>query len=231
MTCFSCPNTADVTFLDKRIDFGIALTRSSSQILRTAKITNQGDFDIDIELKSSPDWIELNVVRSFDSNGNQRQEGHLVIKSEQQLTIGPRGAIEMDIYGSAATLETGTAVGAVSFAVLYGSGKYNGCVGRDATFDTLMEVARVPTLNTPGSVKAAGLSLMGFSMLTALVFAAWLAKNRKHAIVKAMQPVFMIGICAGSIIIALAILPLTIEDALVSADDADAADFIPNWSC
>jgi hypothetical protein len=210
LTCFPCPDTKNVVFTKERIEFD---GDSGSTIVHSGRteIINNEKFPIVIQRESSPSWIDFT---SFSGT--------------EKMTIGPGSSLPLEFTASAATLEAGTALGAISFAVLDG-GNFPGCVGRDATFEVFIRISPQPELNKPESIRFVGLTLMSFALLTCLFCAFWVWRHREKRIVKAMQPQFLSMICAGNFIIALSIIPMSIEDEISSQDGRNMSCMATPW--
>lgn len=72
-------------------------------------------------------------------------------------------------------------------------------------------------LNRP--TRAAGYSLMGIVLSLSVFFAIWIALYRQSRVVKTMQPIFLIPVCMGIFISTLSILPLGLDDGVISNVD------------
>jgi hypothetical protein len=219
LTCFDCPNSAQVDFAKKRITFGIDqnVVAGEHQLhYGSAEIVNKDADFISIEQKSSPFWMYILSVEGHANDKAPRidEDGNLL----EQVKIAPGEQVVFKFSASAEKLDSGTALGSTSFAVFYDSGQYRGCVGKDATFEVLMDVMPEPQFYTPGAVRAGGLSLMFIAVLLAAGCAFWVWKHRKNRSIMAMQPLFLISICAGCFVLALTIIPLSIQDQIVSPD-------------
>ena len=69
-----------------------------------------------------------------------------------------------------------------------------------------------------------GLGLMTVCLLLTLALAGWVYRHRKAPVVQAMQPVFLIMLCAGNIITNFTIVPLSVDDSMTSSQQhLDAA--------
>lgn len=69
---------------------------------------------------------------------------------------------------------------------------------------------------------------MGYSLgivviLLSLGFGVWVWVNRKHRVVKVSQPIFLLLICFGVIVLASAIFSLGIDDSIATQEGANAA--------
>lgn len=73
--------------------------------------------------------------------------------------------------------------------------------------------------NHLGSIRALGFTLMGIILFTSTSFAVWVFCNRNQRVVRALQPIFLMTICAGVFIMGSAILPISIDDEIASLED------------
>jgi hypothetical protein len=63
-----------------------------------------------------------------------------------------------------------------------------------------------------GNLSALGYVLLSFSSLDSILLMCWKLLNRTSRPVQASQPFFMIMLCIGSIIMASAMIPMSIDD-------------------
>lgn len=74
-----------------------------------------------------------------------------------------------------------------------------------------------------------GLILCSFVALLSVLCASWVIYNRKHRVVLASQPIFLLMVCLGTIILASTIIPLSIDDQHSSKSACDAACVSAPW--
>jgi hypothetical protein len=148
--------------------------------------------------------------------------------NREPVTLLSGESIALEFLVDSSGLEVGTALGTVSFGVL-DSENSKSCVGLDATFDVFLRVTPDEELNHLGSVRAVGLSLMAIAVLTAVLYAVWVYWNRQLRIVKTMQPIFLVTICIGVGVMALAIVPLSIDDGIASTRGCDMSCMSIPW--
>ena len=74
----------------------------------------------------------------------------------------------------------------------------------------------------PG-VRAGVLTLFGITFALALGFVVWTVRHKKDRVVLASQPFFLLTICAGTMIVSSAIVPLSIDDKVASLDGCSIA--------
>jgi gamma-aminobutyric acid type B receptor len=119
-------------------------------------------------------------------------------------------------------MDAGTALGTVTIGVL-DAGRHPGCEVQDATFDAMARITPQTTTSYIGGIRALGWSLTAVACLTAVFFAVWVTINRKERAVAAMQPLFLVTVCVGVFIMALTILPLSVDEQIASKRGCDFA--------
>ncbi|CAB9518437.1 acid type B receptor subunit 2 [Seminavis robusta] len=85
----------------------------------------------------------------------------------------------------------------------------------------------VDTHSISSGLRAVGLVMGTLAILSAVGGAIWTILAREQRIVKASQPIFLLLICAGVLLMSLAIIPMSIDDNVV--DDPDAACATIPW--
>jgi len=211
-TCFDCPKTDKVVFTDRLAEFE-GRSGENKSFAGRATIVNGENYKIVLELKSKPSWLTISEPANVD---------------DLTVTLEPNQKLQLEYQVSAFTLESGTALASLSFGVLDG-GQFPGCEGRDAVFDVFMRVKKQPELFKPGSIRNAGLSLMGVVILVAILCSVWVYRHRNRHVVRQMQPFFLIVICVGVSVLALSIIPLSYEDYIASPDGRDMACMATPW--
>jgi hypothetical protein len=66
--------------------------------------------------------------------------------------------------------------------------------------------------NLIGSIHVVRYILFGIVFSTALLCAAWTLQSRKTPVVRASQPIFLVVLCVGVLIMASSPIPLSFED-------------------
>lgn len=222
-SCLDCPQVSNVAFSDEKVEFSGQQGSKEVQSQRVI-LVNREIFSVSIVPKSIPAWVALTPEdpNLLGSNGDP-------IKVDGGVsTLGPGESIACALAVSAMSLEAGTALGTVAFGVL-GGASYPGCVGSDVTFDVFMRVTPEPNNNVLGSFWAVGFTLMGIAVATALAFACWVYANRMTRIVKTLQPSFLMILCAGLMIVALSIIPLSFDDGSASIQGCNIACMAAPW--
>ena len=77
--------------------------------------------------------------------------------------------------------------------------------------------------NLIGDVRWIGYALGIVSILLSFGFGGWVAYNRKHRVIKISQPMFLLLVIFGVLVLSSAIFPLGIDDSVASQAGCDAA--------
>jgi hypothetical protein len=220
-TCFDCPDSTRVAFSEKEFQYQIPHSMNvplESRVL----LLNEAPFAVSVGPSSIPSWVSftrfyLNSTIPIDPPSNGKRA---VLQSGGSLTI--------DFTVRSRGLSSGTALGTVSFGVHVG-GAYPGCDGQETTFDILIRVAPPLELNQLGNIRYIGLGLSAIILLTAAGFALWVRRSRETRIVKTMQPLFLVTICCGVFVLGAVLVPLSIDDEIVSNQGCDIACISMPW--
>jgi hypothetical protein len=222
LTCFPCPAYEHVTFSDELLEFQADNDSDDTPSGRVV-LVNRETFGVTIQLKSSPSWVKFTepalVFGKVDNSD----------KTPIQLSSGESLVLEFDVLTSSLVSGTDrTALGTVSFGVEDG-GSYPGCSGLDATFDISLRVTPAEELNQLGSIRYAGIALMAIVFVTTAAFVSWVHFYRKTRIVKVMQPIFLLTVCFGVFILSSSIIPMSLDDGIISEESCDIACMAMPW--
>mmetsp|Transcript_15928 Transcript_15928/g.30312 ORF Transcript_15928/g.30312 Transcript_15928/m.30312 type:complete len:1173 (-) Transcript_15928:79-3597(-) len=218
-TCSPCPTQATVTFLSEQIEFeGDDLTET-----KATRLVNTALYGVAVLVKSKPAWVSITSA-VFDNSGLEvdLSEGAPSVAMGYGETLIISFAVDM------ARLEPGTAQGTVAFGVLDG-GNLPGCSGRDTAFEVFARKYPPEDLNQLGSIRYVGWGLAGIAVIMALSSSAWVFYYRQSQIVRTLQPAFLVTISAGVLVMALALIPLGIDDELVSENWCDISCMSIPW--
>ena len=84
-------------------------------------------------------------------------------------------------------------------------------------------------LNQLTRVRGLGLALAGIVCVSSIVFAGWVVWNRDIRVVKASQPIFLGTICVGTFVMALAVIPFSVDDGIASDEGCNIACMAAPW--
>jgi hypothetical protein len=215
-TCAECSLGEHVAFSDEILRFEMEGTSDSRQKGRII-LVNRELFSVTVVPKSVPSWVDFTGISLSEIEVNR-----------EPMTLLSGESVALEFLIGSPGLEVGTALGTVSFGIL-DSENPQSCVGRDATFDIFLRVSPDEEMNQLGSIRLVGLSLMAIAVLTAMFYAVWVYWNRQLRIVNTLQPIFLITICIGVGLMALGIVPLSIDDGIASTRGCDIACMSVPW--
>lgn len=218
-TCSPCPTKTAVSFLSERIDFD----GDDSAQTETIRLVNADLYDVAVLIKSKPTWVSITSV-VFDNSGADID----LTNDTPSARIGSGETLLISFVVNMASLEPGTAQGTVAFGVLDG-GSFPGCSGQDATFEVFARKFPSEDLHQLGSIRYVGWGLGGVAVIFALWLSVWVFYYRHTQIVRTLQPVFLVTISTGVAVMALSLVPLGIDDQIVSDDWCDISCMSIPW--
>ena len=86
-----------------------------------------------------------------------------------------------------------------------------------------MYVSENENENLIGDVRWIGYALGIVIILLSFGFGGWVYYNRKHRVIKISQPIFLLLVIFGVLVLSSAIFPLGIDDSIASQEGCDAA--------
>jgi hypothetical protein len=218
--CEKCPERIAVSFLSEALEFD-GLQGSKDEASGQISMVNSELDQVMVVPKSKPAWLNYSTAKFESGDTVQVVEG-------EAISVPSGGRIKYSFQAVTSELEPGTAQGTVAFAVLNG-GNFPGCAGQDATFEVLMRVSPVENLNHLGPIKYLGFTLTAVAVITSLFLSGWVWYYRNLRIVKTLQPFFLMTISTGMLVMALAIIPLSIDDGTSSQRGCDIACMASPW--
>jgi hypothetical protein len=221
-SCFKCPSLENVDFSDEFLKFEADAGESVVDDGRIL-LVNREPTNVTVLLKSKPKWME------FTSASIGLKELERVDYSPTSLASGD--SLVLNFLLRASSLGQGvdrSALGTVSFSVV-DAGRFQGCTGRDATFDVELRVTPPDNYNYLGGFFYVGVAFAAIVFLTSLCFTVFVFINRNRHVIKVMQPVFLLTICLGVTIMASAMIPMGIDDGLVSDRGVDIVCMSIPW--
>ena len=211
--CSPCPGVSHISFSDDLVE----LEASDGDVVSSRVVLSNRDlFNITVAVRSIPSWV------NFDEDDVGLLKATTILQ--------PGESVVVDFSIDASGLERGTTRSTVYLGVFL-EGSYRNCLtNRDITFDVSVRVipeAEFNWISTP--IRAVGLTLMVVVISTSMGFGLWTYLLRKNKVVRASQPMFLYIICAGTIVLALAILPLSIDDRIASFRACNATCMSLPW--
>ena len=217
-TCVSCPDSAGVAFLKDTLEFkgevGYSLPNQEISFVNTLS------YNITVASRSLPFWIHFDGSQDTNSLGNRL--------SLEFQDLAPGEEVVLDVGVNASSLQPGTATGSAIFGVL-NENQFPGCTRPDATFDMIVRIDPAEDLNQLGSVRIFGWVASGIIISSCLVLTGWVVWNRKTHIVRTLQPLFLVMISLGVVVMGCALIPLGFDDEIVSEEASGRACMAFPW--
>mmetsp|Transcript_17644 Transcript_17644/g.43417 ORF Transcript_17644/g.43417 Transcript_17644/m.43417 type:complete len:1092 (+) Transcript_17644:281-3556(+) len=217
-SCSECPDDTSVAFLSEQLEFD-----GDNGSDGTIRLVNTALYDIAVLVKSMPSWVSISSASYEDSGVDASFSGNSTsvdVTSGQTLVL--TFGVNLDM------LEPGAGQGTVAFGVVDG-GNYPGCSGRDASFEIFARKYPPEELNQLGSIRYVGFVLTAVACLMALGFSGWVIAYRNLQVVRVLQPEFLCAISGGVFVMGLVMIPLSIDDEIVSKESADTACSAMPW--
>ncbi|KAG7373154.1 7 transmembrane sweet-taste receptor of 3 GCPR domain containing protein [Nitzschia inconspicua] len=219
--CFECPSLDNVVFSDQSLSFqansGVAVVEGGRILM-----VNREPIDVIVRFKSKPTWFQ------FTSAATKDVEIDRVDNLPISLPSGDSLVLDFSLMTSLGTGVDRTALGTVSFGVAVGSG-FQGCAGKDTTFDVDLRVTPPDNYNYLGNFLYVGVAFATIVFLTSLSFTAFVYINRNTRVIKVMQPMFLVTICWGVAVLGSSMIPLGIDDGMVSESGVEIACMSVPW--
>lgn len=223
-TCTGCPEVSLVSFLSKGVEFN-AVEGYGARILGEVVMVNTELFDITVVPKTKPPWLTYSGA-VFSSTGGRFP---LFEGLETPLRPGERMTINLAAEVREENSKPGIFQAGAFFRVSPSGRDYPGCAATEIAFETVLNISPEPELNQLGSIRVVGWVLAPLVTLTALFFIGWVLWNRKLRIVKTLQPMFLVMIAVGALIMGLTIIPLSLDDEIVSERGCSIACMSMFW--
>ena len=223
-SCTPCPNKPPVAFLNARIEFEGDDSIEKNAPTQTIRLVNAALFDVAVLVKAMPEWVSIISV-VYDVQGNESADASNELPS---LNLQSGETIVISFQVDMASLEPGTAQGTVAFGVLDG-GDFPGCTGRDATFEIFARKFPEENLHQLGSIRFVGWAFAGVALAMAVSFTTWVIYYSHLQVVRTLQPAFLVTISVGVFVMALALIPLGIDDEIASDNWCDISCMSIPW--
>jgi len=218
-SCISCPETAGVIFLKELLEFSIEAQQESVEP-QSISFVNTLTYPVTVVSRTTPFWIR---VEEDESNSNRQSPSGVLWEN---VLAGE--TLKLQIIPDATQLVAGTAQGAVIFGVI-DEDQFPGCSRPDASFKVTARVDPPEDLNQLGSIRIFGWVLSAIVMCSSLFFMYWVYRHRTTRIVKILQPIFLIMISTGVLVMGSALIPLGFDDEIVSVEACSAACMAFPW--
>eukprot|EP00523_Entomoneis_sp_CCMP467_P023026 CAMPEP_0168828902 /NCGR_PEP_ID=MMETSP0727-20121128/747_1 /TAXON_ID=265536 /ORGANISM="Amphiprora sp., Strain CCMP467" /LENGTH=1207 /DNA_ID=CAMNT_0008882101 /DNA_START=77 /DNA_END=3700 /DNA_ORIENTATION=+ len=215
-TCISCPESAGVIFLKEALSFNMQLNQEELTS-EAIEFVNTLTYPVTIVSRTKPSWVIV-------EDPARPNEADAVWEN-----VPPGETLSLDVSADVSQLESGTTTqGSVIFGVLEDQ-QFPGCTRPDASFRVAARVDPEQDLNQLGGVRYVGWILSAIVIFTASYFIYWVRANREARIVKVMQPVFLVMVSLGVMVMGSAIIPLGVDDEIASDSSVSAACMAFPW--
>lgn len=181
----------------------------------TFAVKNDGflDFRVKALEGKNPAWIEI-------------VDSELVVGDG--FVLAPGESLDISFTIAANRLDNGNSSSSLSFAII--DDDYPDCFVNEAvSVFVSIEVVPYPELNQLGAVRIVGYVLATVIFLLAGYCVWWVYSYRKERVVRASQPLFLVTIALGSLLMAATIIPLSIDDAVASQTGCNIACMMSPW--
>ncbi|KAL3908152.1 MAG: hypothetical protein SGILL_008594 [Bacillariaceae sp.] len=193
----------------------------TSEVLRndtvhhTVEITNEGflSFNVTAMESKNPRWIIFDDSDLVSGYGTELGPG-------EKMDIG--FSIDLDV------LDFGNSSSSLSFMITdnnYPDCFYNEAIGVLVS----VEIVPYPEMNQLGAVRIVGYILAAIIIMLATYCVWWVYAHKKERVVRASQPLFLVTIAFGSLLMATTIIPLSIDDGVATERGCDIACMSAPW--
>ncbi|KAL7580582.1 hypothetical protein ACA910_003703 [Epithemia clementina (nom. ined.)] len=247
-TCVPCPTaqSSGIVFLKESLHFEgqvvsktttTTTTTTNNPSSQTIGLVNSMSRNATVISRSLPVWIQIissnNKTVSMDSlsNNNNNKLSQENIAFVEHLEAGEE--VLLDVSVDFASLEAGTVSGTAIFGLLSNEDEdfevVSACPRPDATFELTVRVKNPERLNQLGTIRNFGFAASAIVIVTSLLLIAWVVWHRKTRVVRTLQPLFLVTITFGVLVMGSALIPLSLDDEIVSVDACGGACMAFPW--
>mmetsp|Transcript_24207 Transcript_24207/g.39516 ORF Transcript_24207/g.39516 Transcript_24207/m.39516 type:complete len:1286 (+) Transcript_24207:228-4085(+) len=203
-------------------------TVQGEPVTDTVTVRNDGflEFHMAPMASKNPNWIEVLGRKLLSPEGEVLPLNTSVYGDG--VVLKPGESVEVTFRVNTDSLKPGTVSSPFSFLIT--DYKYPDCFySQPLSLSVTVLVTPVIDLNQLGAIRAVGLALAGCVVLLALYCVFWVYRGRVTRVVRASQPLFLVMIAFGSLLMALTIVPLSIDDGVASIRGCDMACMASPW--
>ena len=190
-SCIECPQSSGVVFLKSELSFVGEVGEIPPSNL-TISLVNTLSHNVTVISRSLPFWAQVAPVDGSTNFSDRIQLNDLETGAEVILRI------KVDIE----SLSPGTATGSAVFGVL-NENKFPGCTRPDATIVLTAQIEPTEDLNQLGSVRYFGWIAAAIVILSCIAMTTWVVLKRNTRIVRTLQPLFLVMISMGVLVMKL----------------------------
>ena len=217
-SCLQCPGESTVIFLSGQLEF----QADELTITKSIKLVNPALFDVEVSLKSTPAWVSVTSATfgALDRAASFAGASSVELPSGETLIISFRT--------NATSLEPGTAQGTVVFGSV-DNGEYPGCTSRDARLEIFARKYPPEQSNQLGNLRYVGVTMGILACLLSLFLTGWVFRYRQIQVVRTLQPTFLVTISMGVLVMALSMIPMSIDDEIAPQRISDMSCMSLPW--
>jgi len=231
LSCQPCPLLLGMTLSTTRVQ--VTGQRGLNDTLyATFVIINESPQTVRINSKTStiPEWLTIGAdLTSPRSNttigyGTNNFTFDSVLEGNSSLVV----TVNVDVKREPEEFVEQTLTSFLTFGVSDAK-SFPGCVAPNLDMGITARIIPEKQLNQLGSFSAFGFTAAAVIGLSSILLAVWVRCNRKLRVVKAMQPVFLVVLCCGTLIIGMSGIPFGIDDGNSSQKGCDMACMSIPW--
>uniref|UniRef100_A0A6U3DGF0 G-protein coupled receptors family 3 profile domain-containing protein n=1 Tax=Entomoneis paludosa TaxID=265537 RepID=A0A6U3DGF0_9STRA len=240
LECKICPLYGNVVLSKSEgILQGQAL-QSDSLVYDEVTLTNLEKFTVGVTwgTLSLPSYIEYKVVpenpgilnSTFDEIGASSQIDLSNATADNNMwVLSPNQSLKIEIAFDPSERSAGTDTSSLVFEFSDYNRVLGGCPGSQTKYTVVAQLSLSTNLNHLDGVAAFGYTSAALVIMTSLSFGAWVARRRKARVVLVLQPVFLITLALGVLLIGAALIPFSIDDGVASHRGCDIACMAKPW--
>jgi 7 transmembrane sweet-taste receptor of 3 GCPR len=219
--CSDCPSYSGVTFSKTSVVLeGSAF--SSEHFFDHVVITNKESFSVEL----TPDTLGLpaNLAVSIRTSG-YRSTSNLTGNS---FVLEPNEHLSMEINFDPKDRAAGRDTSRLVFS-LSDLGRSADCGSYKIKFDVVAHLSLSSDMNYLGGVAAFGYTSAALIVMASVAFAAWVRVRRNKRVISTMQPIFLMSLCAGVLLMGSSLVPFSLDDGVIDERGCDIACMARPW--
>jgi len=221
-TCFDCPTIENVVMVRGNSDALVGVSGQMDEMLFRTTFINEEDFGVSLAIESIPSFL------ACSSQNGLSPELERFCGGTDSYKVAPGGQLNLEFAANFGGLQPGVVQAVVVMDVSDG-GDFPGCRGNGVNVDVELQVLPTEELNQLGNIRIVGFCLAGLILCGAIGFGFWCLVNRQKHSVKLMQPLFLVTLCCGIFLIGSSLIPMSLDDEIVSQDVANTACMAYTW--
>jgi hypothetical protein len=221
LDCEPCPNFDRVTLSKRRIELQ-GRAYSDDHLIERVVISNEESFAI--ELTADTLGLPANVALSISSNGSTSPTN----VTGTSYILQPNEGATMEIDFDASERSAGRDTSSVVFA-LSDLGRSGDCSIVKIKLDFVAYLSQSSDDNHLGNVAAFGYTSAALITVASVAFAAWVRVRRNTRVVSTMQPVFLMTLCIGVLLMGSSLIPISLDDGVIDERGCDIACMTRPW--